>query len=71
MWSSCVFTWNGIVVPCCFDKDAKHQMGSVQNDPFLKIWRSSTYLGFRKGVLSNRSQIDICKNCSEGSKVWA
>jgi radical SAM protein with 4Fe4S-binding SPASM domain len=71
MWSSCVFTWNGIVVPCCFDKDAKHQMGSVQNDPFQKIWKSSTYLGFRKGVLSNRSQIDICKNCSEGSKVWA
>src|SRR5690606_31426775 len=24
MWSSCVFTWDGSVVPCCFDKDADH-----------------------------------------------
>lgn len=71
MWSSCVFTWNGIVVPCCFDKDAKHQMGSLQNDSFKEIWKAKSYQGFRKGVLSNRSQIDICKNCSEGSKVWA
>lgn len=71
MWSSCVFTWNGSVVPCCFDKDAKHQLGSVQRESFRKIWKSGPYLGFRKSVLTNRKEIDICKNCSEGSKVWA
>lgn len=71
MWSSCVFTWNGSVVPCCFDKDAKHQLGSVQSESFLSIWKSDQYRGFRKAVLTNRKEIDICKNCSEGSKVWA
>lgn len=71
MWSSCVFTWNGSVVPCCFDKDAQHQLGSVQNQSFNKIWKSDRYKSFRKGVLTNRKEIDICKNCSEGSKVWA
>ncbi|RYD74464.1 MAG: radical SAM protein, partial [Sphingobacteriales bacterium] len=24
LWQSCVFTWDGKVVPCCFDKDATH-----------------------------------------------
>ena len=30
MWHSCVITWDGSVVPCCFDKDASHTMGSLQ-----------------------------------------
>jgi hypothetical protein len=30
MWSSCVVTWDGAVVPCCFDKDAKHQLGDLK-----------------------------------------
>ena len=30
MWHSCVITWDGFVVPCCFDKDAKHQLGDLK-----------------------------------------
>jgi hypothetical protein len=41
MWSSCVITWDGLVVPCCFDKDAKHQLGDLKqlnlNDSNLLI----------------------------------
>jgi len=57
-------------VPCCFDKDAKHVLGSLKDDDFSTIWKSNTYKNFRKSVLSSRNTIDICKNCSEGSKVW-
>lgn len=70
MWSGSVITWNGSVVPCCFDKDAKHVLGSLKDDDFSTIWKSNTYKNFRKSVLSSRNTIDICKNCSEGSKVW-
>ncbi len=70
MWSSCVFTWDGKVVPCCFDKDAEHQMGEVEKLPFGKIWKSDVYRGFRKQLLRNRREIEICRNCSEGSKIW-
>ncbi len=70
MWSSCVFTWNGAVVPCCFDKDAEHQLGNVRNESFKSIWKSSQYKQFREQILTGRNQIDICKNCSEGAKVW-
>ena len=71
MWSSTVLTWDGKVVPCCFDKDAKHVLGDVTKAPFKSIWKSKQYTNFRKAVFTNRQAIDICKNCSEGSKVWA
>lgn len=71
MWSSCVLTWDAKVVPCCFDKDAQHQLGSLEEDNFKAIWHSKKYNGFRSAVLTHRNQIDICNNCSEGAKVWA
>lgn len=71
MWSSCVVTWDGIVVPCCFDKDAKHQLGDLKNQNFKKLWKSVKYQNFRQSILKSRKEIDICKNCSEGTKVWA
>jgi radical SAM protein with 4Fe4S-binding SPASM domain len=70
MWSSSVLTWDGKVVPCCFDKDAKHVLGTVADNDFKTIWHHPQYNAFRNAVLTGRNDIDICKNCSEGSKVW-
>lgn len=70
MWSSCVITWDGKVVPCCFDKDAQHQLGDIQKTPLQEIWTSAAYNHFRKTLLTNRQEIDICRNCTEGTKVW-
>jgi radical SAM protein with 4Fe4S-binding SPASM domain len=71
MWHSCVITWDGKVVPCCFDKDASHQLGDVNENSFSEIWNSSAYNRFRASLLKSRSSIDICNNCTEGTKVWA
>lgn len=70
MWSSCVLTWDAQVVPCCFDKDATITLGSAVEQDFKKLWRSPRYQAFRGQVLTGRNEIEICKNCSEGSKVW-
>ena len=70
LWHSCVFTWDGRVVPCCFDKDAQHQFGKLAEEDFINIWQSESYQNFRKNILLGRDKIDICKNCSEGAKVW-
>lgn len=69
-WSSCVFTWDGSVVPCCFDKDAKYKMGNVNKQEFKQIWKSAIYKDFNQQILKDRKQIEICRNCSEGSKIW-
>lgn len=70
MWSGCVITWDGLVVPCCFDKDAKHQLGDLKNQTFKSVWLSDGYNNFRRSVLKSRKEIDICTNCTEGTKVW-
>jgi radical SAM protein with 4Fe4S-binding SPASM domain len=71
MWQGCVFTWDGQVVPCCFDKDATYQLGDASSTDFKQIWKGKQYNQFRGAILQSRSEIDICKNCTEGTKVWA
>lgn len=71
MWHSCVITWDGKVVPCCFDKDAKFVMGDLNKNSFQEIWQGDTYNQFRSTLLRSRSEIEICKNCTEGTKIWA
>lgn len=65
MWRGSVITWDGLVVPCCFDKDATHRLGDLKKQSFDEIWRSETYRNFRKKVFSRRAEIDICRNCTE------
>jgi radical SAM protein with 4Fe4S-binding SPASM domain len=71
LWHACVITWDGIVVPCCFDKDAAHRLGDLKNVPFRSLWKGEAYQHFRKSLLRGRHQINICTNCTEGCKVWA
>jgi len=71
MWQGSVITWDGKVVPCCFDKDAQHQMGNISIQSFKDVWHSKPYKNFRQALLTSRSEIDICKNCSEGTEVFA
>lgn len=71
LWHSCVITWDGGIVPCCFDKDAKYQFGKLSpHNSFEQIWHNKTYYKFRQQLLKNRKNIDICTNCTEGGKVW-
>lgn len=71
MWHSCVITWDGKVVPCCFDKDAHFVLGDLNKNSFKEIWSGEKYNEFRSSLLHSRSEIEICKNCTEGTKVWA
>lgn len=71
LWHSCVITWDGRIVPCCFDKDAQYQLGDLTTKSFREIWESDLYRSFRSRILKGRAEIDICTNCSEGTQVWA
>lgn len=71
MWHSCVLTWDGKIAPCCFDKDASYQLGNLDNSSFKEVWNNAEYRRFRTLVLKSRSNIEICRNCSEGTKIWS
>ena len=70
LWQGNVISWDGLVVPCCFDKDAAHRLGNLQVQTFKEVWDNDNYKQFRKEIMTSRKNIDICANCSEGLKVW-
>ncbi len=70
LWQANVITWDGLVVPCCFDKDATHQLGNLKMQSFKEIWHNDNYKQFRRELMTSRKNIDICANCSEGVSVW-
>lgn len=69
LWISSVITWNGMVVPCCYDKDATYLMGRLDHDLFPAIWKGERYQNFRKRVFTNRKSVSICTNCAEGIRI--
>ena len=71
LWHACVITWDGVVVPCCFDKDAQYRMGNLQEQSLREVWQQQPYREFRQQLLKGRDKIDICTNCTEGCKIWA
>jgi radical SAM protein with 4Fe4S-binding SPASM domain len=65
MWHSCVITWNGDVVACCFDKNADYKFGNITESPLDVIWSNVKSSQYRNALLKNRKSISICNNCNE------
>lgn len=68
LWFNPVVTWDGKVLPCCFDKEADHVMGDLNRNTFREIWNGEEYDRFRRKILTGRSEISICRNCTSGLK---
>lgn len=70
MWHSAVITWDGLVVPCCFDKDAEYRMGDLKTQTFDEVWNGTAYSDFKNQLVASRKNIGMCNNCTEGTKIW-
>lgn len=70
LWVGSVVSWDSNVFTCCFDKDGKYVHEDLRKESFEKIWTGQTYQKFRQQVLKDRSSIDICRNCSEGQRIF-
>ena len=66
LWNTAVTTWDGKVVPCCFDKDAEFVMGDLSATSLREIWFSETFDRFRERILTSRGSVAMCRNCTEG-----
>lgn len=64
LWSGAVINSKGDVLPCCFDKNSKFSFGNTRERSFSDCWHNKKASDFRKKILQNRKQFDICRNCS-------
>lgn len=60
--NSITLTWDGKVLPCCFDFDGKMKVGDIREKSLEEIWISEEFLELRKKVIAN--QVGLCKNCT-------
>jgi radical SAM protein with 4Fe4S-binding SPASM domain len=65
-WINPVITWDGKVIPCCFDKNADHIFGDLTRNSFREIWSGEKAVQFRQSLLDDRSKTGICRNCTTG-----
>lgn len=60
MLTNAVYTSDGALIPCCFDKTAHHNFGTLDSNP----WQSKERNLFIS-KMSCKVHADICKNCTE------
>ncbi len=70
VWQEPTITWDGQILPCCFDKDADFAMGNIRHQSFDTIWNGKAYQMFRKQVFTDRTVLGMCRNCTEGTRLW-
>lgn len=71
LWYSTVVLSDGRVVPCCFDKNGIFSFGTIgTKNKLTEIWNSHEYQQFRATILESRERMAICRNCTQGRKVY-
>lgn len=63
VWSGCVVTTIGEVLPCCYDKVSSHAYGNILHTPLYELFTSQKANTFRRAAL--RGKPEICKNCGK------
>ena len=63
LWSGCVITTSGKVLPCCYDKSAQYAFGSILEQPLSLLWHNDKANNFRSQVLHHSQDIVMCKDC--------
>lgn len=64
IWNSLQINWNGDAVPCCRDPNGKHILGNVFEEGLHKVFNGKRAREFRKKLLTDQGNIDICQLCS-------
>ena len=64
LWTGCVITTTGEVLPCCYDKAGHYSFGNILQQDWTTIYHSDKAQSFRKQVVCGNT-MDICRNCGE------
>ena len=66
LWSGCVITTSGEILPCCYDKDHRHAYGNITQQSLAEIYHSAKANALRRHVLRHSDKpLEMCKNCNQ------
>lgn len=65
-WIKITVTWDGKVVPCCYDYDNLYILGDLKRESLEDIWNGQKIKILRKSIKENNlKKIPLCKNCND------
>ncbi len=64
-WVNMTVTWDGDVVPCCFDYNKKLVLGNALTQTLDYIWNDAPMRNLRREFIEDRVSNPLCKNCRE------
>lgn len=62
-WETLSITWDGSVVPCCYDYDRKMVLGNVAEQTLTEIWNGEPMRALRAEFRSNAVENPLCRQC--------
>lgn len=62
-WESVTVTWDGDVVPCCYDYDKRLVLGNLGRQSLAEIWNGEPLRRLRREFLDGRVENPLCRNC--------
>lgn len=62
-WKRMIVTWNGNVVACCYDFDAKYVIGNANTQSLDDIWNGAPMQNLRREFVSGRVTNPLCASC--------
>jgi radical SAM protein with 4Fe4S-binding SPASM domain len=66
LWSGCVITTSGEILPCCYDKDHRHTYGNITQQSLAELYHSTKANALRRRVLLYQGEpLEMCKNCNQ------
>jgi len=63
-WRKLTVTWDGDVVPCCYDYNKKLVLGNVRHQSLSEIWNGPMMQALRQEFNSNQVSNALCRNCA-------
>ena len=66
LWSGCVITTSGEILPCCYDKDHRHAYGNITQQSLAEIYHSAQANALRRLVLRHPDKpLEMCNICNQ------
>ncbi len=63
LWDTLYVTWEGDILPCCYDGQARNVLGNLFTSGVRRTWNGGRIKAFRKQVLKDRNSIELCRSC--------
>jgi radical SAM protein with 4Fe4S-binding SPASM domain len=65
-WNDLGILWDGTVVPCCTDYNARYPVGNVSNDRLADLWNNDRMKALRRSLASyHYYEIPLCAHCKD------